>query len=464
MLRLEKGHWDLLTGAAGGLDEDNAADRDVLVDDLRRSGLWRETLGAGQLADRTGLFRLARDKGLTVDVFPVSGVYLAMTNIDEAGARGPVGTTASGSGFSIDRAVLGCLGEAVEFCSWVFRRSDRENLLGEADLAGARRIDAFRVLGFSAAQLASRERLNRVWDGWDRIPPSAELAHPQFWRSVTSFDGARSAACPGFLCYGRFGELVHGDPTLDADSNGCAAGPTVELARTRALLELVERDAAGIWWNRGCIRPRLDVIDLDAALQAALAEYRGETARRVWFIDISTFSSAAIVAAVSCQADGAGLALGFGVAFDRRDAARSAFLELVQSETAIEACAVRSADGHRERSPEDRRIAQWMRFADLRNLPFVAGSVGRQADGGESQAASAEELLDEIEHACGTTVWFADLTRAEFAVPVAKALCEGLAHYKLRRGSPRYADVPRLNGWRTTRNGTGRSDPRRLLI
>ncbi len=463
MLRLEKGHWGLLAGAAGGRDQDNAADRRGLIDDLRHCGLWRETFATGDLADRAGLFRLARDKGLTVDVLPVSGAYLAMTNIDEAGARGPIRTTASGSGFSIDRAVLGCLGEAVEFCSWVFRRSDRERLLGDADLAGAERIDASRVLGFSPAQLASRERLNRVWDGWDRIPPAGQLACPQFWSAVATFDGTRSAACPAFLCHGRFGELVHGDPTLDADSNGCAAGPTIELARTRALLELAERDAAGIWWNRGCVRPRLDIADLDATLRATLMLHCEETARRVWFLDISTFASAAVVAAVSCRADGAGLALGFGAAFDRRDAARSAFLELVQSETAIEACAVRAADGHRARPPEDRGIARWTRFADLRNLPFVAGSVEQRTDG-DKQAASAEVLLDEIEHACGTTVWFADLTRAEFAVPVVKALCEGLAHYKLRRGSPRYADVPRLNGWHTTRDGTGRSDPRRLLV
>lgn len=463
MLRLEKDHWDLLTDAAGSLDRDGASEHATPIGDLPRAGLWPETAVAGDLADRTGLFRFARDKALTVDVFPVSGAYLAMTNIDEAGSRSAMRTTACGSGFSIDAAVKGCLGEAVEFCSWIFRQSDRGHLLGEAELEGTERIDAARVLGFSAAQLASRERLNRAWNGWDRIPPPAELACPQFWSRVTSFDGTRSAACPSFLCHGRFGDQVHEDPTLNVDSNGCAAGPTPAMARTRALLELVERDATGIWWNRGCVRPRLDGADLDATLQVALAHYRDETARRVWFLDISTFASTAVVAAVSCDADGAGLALGFGAGFDARDAARSAFLELVQSETAIEACAVRSAIGNREQSPEDRGIARWTRFADLGNLGFAAGSAERAAGGGR-KVASAEDLLDEIEHVCGRKVWFADLARAEFGVPVVKAVCEDLAHYKLRRGSSRYMDVPRLHGWRTTRDGTGRSDPHRLLI
>src|SRR5690606_20245552 len=34
-------------------------------------------------------------------------------------------------------------------------------------------------------------------------------------------------------------------------STGCAAGPSFEAAAARALLELVERDAASLWWIGG---------------------------------------------------------------------------------------------------------------------------------------------------------------------------------------------------------------------
>ena len=464
-LRLGKSHWALLADARGSAAREGGLEgsaRGGAHRDLQEVGLWPRTPPAGEAISPVGLFKFARDKALTVDVFHASGAYLALTNIDDVHASAGK-TTANGAGFSVEAAVSSCLGEAVEYSSWVFRETDRDRLLREAELAGMQRINAAAVLGFSAAQLAGRERLNRAWDGWDRIPPLEELDRPRFWNRVSSFDGMRTAACPSFLCHGRFGDVVHGDPTLNVDSNGCAAGATPDMATVKAMLELVERDATGIWWDRGCVRPRLDVAFADENLRAALVRHREETGRYIWFLDISTFRAAAVVAAVSSEASGAGMALGFGAGFDWPGAMRSAFLELVQSEIAIEASMVRSERKDRQCLPEDRRTARWRRFANLSNLRFASGSEPQAARATDGDM-SAQRLLDEIEQVHGKEIWFADLTCPQFGTPVVKAVCEGLAHYKLRRGSSRYADMPRRHGWNTTRSGIGRSEPRRLLI
>ena len=48
-----------------------------------------------------------------------------------------------------------------------------------------------------------------------------------------------------------------------ADSNGCAAGNTLEEAIVQGFLELVERDAYAIWWYNRLQRPELDLGQFD---------------------------------------------------------------------------------------------------------------------------------------------------------------------------------------------------------
>lgn len=95
-------------------------------------------------------------------------------------------------------------------------------------------------------------------------------------------------------------------------STGCAAGPSFEAAAARALLELVERDAASLWWIGG--RRARPVAAAGAAnveavrLLASLREWSKE--RTTWLLDITTDIEIPTLAAVSVDADGRGLACG----------------------------------------------------------------------------------------------------------------------------------------------------------
>jgi len=407
------------------------------------------------------LLRFAANHDLAVEVFDVPGGFLAMSNIAPFEDRWKQ-VTASGKGFDAARAVLACLGEAAEISSWACRADDVAKSVETGSLGNATRIDAIDVLGFSPEQIRNRDRLNRAWHGWDGIPPADHLNDPRLWASVQSFHDDTAALCPAFLCHGRFGDAAYGDASLNVDSNGCAAGPTRTDARTRALLELVERDATGIWWHRGALRPRLDIARLDdPALLPHIEQHRRDMGRRLWLLDISSFRTAMVVVAVSCEDSGEHMALGFGAGFTMVSAARSAFLELIQSEAAMQAHAERT---ERPRdatvSDDDCRMTRWKRFADVRNFRFV---IGKAADGPENTSTgNIESLLNEIRDVCGQRVWFADLWRPEIAVPVAKAICGGLSHFKVRLGcrrnaAPSLADV-------STRAIGAISQARKLLI
>lgn len=415
--------------------------------------------GAIHAAPENGLplMAFAARDDIAVEVFDLPGGHLAMANIAPfAGDETP--TTASGKGFDAVRAVLACLGEATEISSWACQPGDVAGAI-RAVPAGAV-IDATDVLGFSTRQIENRARLNRAWHGWDAIPPTDRLTDPGYFVQVRSFDGKRTAFCPAFLCYGRFGDVAHGDASLNVDSNGCAAGPTPAEARTRALLELVERDATGIWWHGGAVRMRLGPARLPA-LQTHIQRHRHDTGRRLWLLDISSFRAARTVAAISCEDSGEGLAIGFGAGLSLEEAARSAFLEVVQSEAAMLAHDVRAErPGSSKASDGDCRMARWKRFADVRNFRFAIGAHDDGPDG--SGEGSVRELLEEIRDVCGQEVWFADLTRLEIGIPVAKAICGGLAHFKPRWGCRRIAaPTPPSN---STRRLGRLSQARKLLI
>ncbi|MER8484291.1 YcaO-like family protein [Mesorhizobium sp. M1322] len=464
-MRLEKRHWEVLCAQShAAADSWQAADEGVsntIRRDIRFAGLADRPEKDIDASDRRRLYGCASQHDLTVDLFEVPGGILAAANLGLPGGDGSRQVTVSGKGYSRAQALLGCLGEAVEVDSWMYQASDEHKLIAAGNAGEGCILAAEAVIGFSRRQTKQRRRLNRLWDGWDAIPPVRQMRDPQMLALVRDFTGSHTALCPAFLCFGGFGEAVYGDSSLNADSNGCAAGSTLDAAMSRAVLEIVERDATGIWWWRGCRRRRFSPSGEDTALTAALKEHAAETDRRVWFLDISTFQNARVAATVSCDGDGRRVALGFAAAFDLQAAAKAAFLEMIQTELAFDAYEVRVATNHdAPTSPADRRVATWLQQVNLDTTGFLVGSdpVPTMQSG---QAGTLLGLIEELMTVSGGSLWFADLQRPAFAIPVVKAICIGLAHFKPRLGCDRLWALPLQRGWQPTygRRDLGRRTP-----
>ena len=65
-----------------------------------------------------------------------------------------------------------------------------------------------------------------------------------------------------------------------ADSNGCAAGNTLEEAIVQGFLELVERDSYAIWWYNRVQRPEVDLGQFDDSYVRDLKTQLAATGRR----------------------------------------------------------------------------------------------------------------------------------------------------------------------------------------
>src|SRR5438093_1152057 len=111
--------------------------------------------------------------------------------------------------------------------------------------------------------------------------PSAQIE----WSPVWSLRHERFKYLPSSLLYFfyRGGGYQH-----HADSNGCAAGNTLEEAIVQGFLELVERDAYAIWWYNRLQRPELDLGQFDDSYVRDLRNKLAETGRRVWVLDVTS--------------------------------------------------------------------------------------------------------------------------------------------------------------------------------
>ena len=242
-------------------------------------------------------------------------------------------TGVGGMGLSMRAAFESCIGEGVEYLSQ-FEAGD-EPLI--ASSAGEM---------LQAAKGEGRRFLESLLSG------TAGGADASFDCLVaTGLTNDTTMLVPAEICLRRGPGRSRMTPPFLL-STGCAAGRSKADAVLHGLCELVERDAAGLWW-RGGMRGRPLALDDPASGEAAalLAELRrGNASRRTWLLDITTDLGIPAIAAVSCRADGKGFACGLGARPTLAGAARGAIMELCQNELAHAVVAAKRARGRAGRS------------------------------------------------------------------------------------------------------------------
>ena len=125
----------------------------------------------------------------------------------------------------------------------------------------------------------------------------------------------------------------------------------------RAILELCERDAAALWWQGGKAVAASAGACGDPAATALIERLReGNTGRKAWILDITAVADVPVVAAVSIDQNGRGLACGMAARNDVVEAAEAAVLEMCQMELAAPLAAAKRAEaGESALNEADRR-------------------------------------------------------------------------------------------------------------
>jgi ribosomal protein S12 methylthiotransferase accessory factor len=436
----------------------NTGDEEALLTLARLGFVRRAEPGAGwrwsgehPAADRALLSLLARfDLRLEIGMAADEAVCIAVAT--EESSPGTTGGDAfSGTGFRPDDAIRTCLGEFAEFQSWLYRPGDSARRC-DRHAVGEQAIDPWDILGFAPAQCAEWRHFNAEWTGYDAVPAPAAFAGEIDWVAAAALSDGAARFVPAQVCFGRYGERAdRADKSWRGDSNGCAAGRTKAHAAAHALLELVERDATGIWWYGQISRPAMARAMLDGdPLGAALAA-RERIGQSVRLLDLTHDLDIPVVAATLTDQGGNLLALGFGCSVDRLSAARSAYRELCQMELSIAFARRRVERDGDAAALVDRRLLDWLAKAGrLPHLQVAEGQVARRPPDVALGEAEAIELLHDRLRRAGLDACIVDLQRPDIGVPAVRAFVPGLCHFKPRFGVRRLTEVPRALRWRET--------------
>ena len=337
-----------------------------------------------------------------------------------------------GKGSTAEQGEASALMEAIERYSGIFQGDEIRTIRRFTDFPAGDAISPNDVLLFSETQLAvNNPDEPPAWTP-DLFDPSAEIE----WSPVWSLRDGRFKYLPTSILY-----FFHrGQGEFLADSNGCAAGNTLEEAIVQGFLELVERDAYAIWWYNRLQRAEVDVGQLDDTYVKELRYQLAETGRRLWVLDISSdLAIPSFIAITHWMHDSReNIEFGSGSHFDGRIALLRALTEVNQF-LSIGLMGGGSGDKSSLDGQTPLRLHDYpfLTPSNKPPLPLELGSKFGRLDVSE-QVRACVNLVSKA----GLDFLVLDQTRPDIGVPVVRVVVPGLRHFYRRFGPGRLYDVP----------------------
>ena len=373
----------------------------------------------------------------------VSGPNLAVRAYSLAGLRAGVRSQSSGKGVTPLEARVGALCEAAERYSAARHGDELAIKASYRSLAGqAIHPDSCQL--FHERQFRDRRRWNAAHSAFQRVCEPFDERAVREWTPVWSLTERTHRMLPTELLYFNLGR--GGSGQLLADSNGNAAGSSLEDAIVQGFLELVERDAAALWWYNRTRQPGIDLGSFDEPWIGQLLARYGALGREVWALDLTSDLGVPVVAALSRHpgVPGGRIVFGFGAHFDPRLALRRALTELGQLFGGL-----LGGDSDVNRRTDDPDLEAWWAmcakqepdylFPDPHCAPITAG---------DHPYTPTADLLDDVEaitaltRAHGLDLLVLDQTRPDLGIPAVKVIVPGLRQFWARFAPGRLYDVP----------------------
>jgi bacteriocin biosynthesis cyclodehydratase domain-containing protein len=352
-----------------------------------------------------------------------------------------------GKGMSSEQSRASAMCEAVERYA-AFHQGDEASVF-----AAASALDAHCIAPQSLALFSERQRVQPAVHSPPHAVAAAALpAHePAWWAPAWSLTSKSSCYLPLAFCYANAPEesLRHSVWT----SNGCAAGNTLEEAILQGFLELVERDAAAIWWYGEIRRPGLDLTVLGSQRLARIARSLGPQ-WQYWALDLTHDFGIPVVTAVGRHDATGEWAIGFGCSPSAVLACERALTEMGQ----LIAAGKKFSVPH-----EGRPEGDGTRF-------FMPAEEGAAAPMRPAAVAPSADIAEEIERcvriaaSLGMETVVLDYTRPDIPLRTVKVVVPGLCHIWPELDNPRLYRVPVAMGWRETPLQESDLNPQALYV
>ncbi len=360
-----------------------------------------------------------------------------------------------GKGSTRAQSEASALCEAVERYCGAFHGEEirhRRRFTDFSEAGGPEAVHPNAVQLFSDRQLDNAERINAMNHPFNVVPghfdPEAEVD----WSPVWSLTWGRHLYLPTSVLY-RISPAQRSPTDLWSDSNGCAAGNTLEEAILQGFLELVERDAFAIWWYNRLCRPGVDLGSFGDDYLASAPDYYGNRLQReMWMLDVTNDLGIPVFVALSRRTDSVAedIIYGSGAHPDPHIAASRAVCEMNQ------VLALVPRPGGDSRYGLDNPVCvRWWTGNRVAENPFLTPAPGAPLRGAsEYTVPETTDARDDIEHcraqveAAGMEFLVLDQIRPDIGMPVARVTVPGLRHFWERFAPGRLFDVPVEMGWR----------------
>ena len=394
----------------------------------------------------------------TDEADPWLHVYWAGSNLGMRGRslsslRRSLRSKSAGKGSTRQQSKVSALCEAVERYSGA-RHGDeirvRRRLSDFEGREGAIHPNAVQL--FSESQLDDARSINAKGHPYNIVPPRLDPDAEIDWTPVWSLTHQRHRYLPTSILYSMSAE-ERGPADLIADSNGCAAGNTLEEAILQGFYELAERDAFAIWWYNRLRVPVVDLASFDDEYLATASDYYGRHERELWMLDVTSDIGIPTFVALSRRPDARteDIIYGAGTHADPRIAAQRALCELNQCLTWLP----RPGAGNGQPRIDDPLALWWWRTARLADCPWlVPASDEPPRKASQYPATESADTREDVERcralveAKGMEFLVLDQTRPDIGMPVARVIVPGMRHFWARFAPGRLYDVPVSMGYR----------------
>lgn len=349
-----------------------------------------------------------------------------------------------GKGKTAIQAKTGALCEAIERYSLMYQGETYTVEATYNDLEHAMHPNTCML--YSDDQYQDRERINNESTKfYSLIPIPFDVDEIMDWTPVYSLTQKEFKYLPSCYCYAQYPAADEKRLYAYPDSNGCAAGNTIEEAILQGFLELVERDAAAIWWYNRVQYPAVALESAQNPYINQMIAYYKSIHRSLYVLDITTDFRIPVFVAISHsleESDKDKILYAFGAHVDADIALERAVIELNQLLPVV-----MSENG--SYLTTDQVFIDWLDTAMLRDNNYLIPQEGEE-----------KNMHTDYPQLCNATVYdsvqfciqaakkleletlIIDLTQPDIGLPVAKVIVPGLRHFWRRTAPGRLYDVP----------------------
>jgi len=400
---------------------------------------------------------LARTTEDTDPWLPVywAGKNFALRSQKLRSLRRSLRSKSAGQGATRLQSEASALCEAIERYSGAFHDDEircRRRLVDFVKAGESEAIHPNDVQLFSDWQLDHAEQINARGHPYNLVPARFDPEAETNWSPVWSLTEKRHRYLPTSMLYSIPAEH-RGHSDLAADSNGCAAGNTLEEAILQGFFELAERDAFAVWWYNRLNLPEVDLDSFGDEFLSSAREYYHGLHRELWVLDVTGDLGIPVFVALSRRTDqeAEDIIYGAGAHMDPYIAAMRAVCEVNQCLTWTRV-SEKSGAGHDMMDPT---CQWWWQNGKLADHPYLSPAPGAAPRGKSNYSVpDTTDAREDVEHcralveAKGMDFLVLDQTRPDIGMPVARVIVPGLRHFWERLAPGRLYDVPVQMGWR----------------